>query len=390
MCRSDYINEFIQEADMTERERFIRTVTFDNPDRVPLTCGGGRESTLRRWHSEGLPEGEAPQRYVMKELGIELPPPHEDSGFFVNSRMIPTFEEKVLKHANGHYIVRDWMGAITEISDQYDYTYIRNAIDFVTRKWHRFPVTGRAEWESMKQRYDPMAQGRIPEDIQALGGRLKNRDYTISIDINGPFWQLREWMGMEELCIAFLDRPELVAEMIDFWADFVEKLLERVLPYVDVDHLHLHEDMAYKAHSMLSPKMTCQYLQPVYERWGALAKKYGVPVYSMDSDGFIEELIPIWIDSGMILCDPIEVAAGNDIVHFRQSFGKSMAYQGGIDKRAIAAGGDILEREIKRVLPPLLKDGGYIPACDHGIPGDVSFDNYRHYIKLVAQETGWL
>ena len=54
--------------------------------------------------------------------------------------MIPTFEEKVLEHKDGHYIVQDWMGAITEISDEFDYTYIRSAKDFVTRKWHRFPV----------------------------------------------------------------------------------------------------------------------------------------------------------------------------------------------------------------------------------------------------------
>jgi len=48
------------------------------------------------------------------------------------------------------------MGNITEISDEYDYTYIRSAIDFVTRKWHDAPVHNRAEWEErMAWRYDP-------------------------------------------------------------------------------------------------------------------------------------------------------------------------------------------------------------------------------------------
>ncbi len=54
---------------------------------------------------------------------------------------------KMLEHRDGHYIVQDWMGAITEISDEYDYTYIRSPKDFVTRKWHRFPVQNRADWE---------------------------------------------------------------------------------------------------------------------------------------------------------------------------------------------------------------------------------------------------
>jgi len=47
--------------------------------------------------------------------------------------MMPTFEEKVLERRNGHLIIQDWMGAITEISDEYDFTYIRAARDFVTR-----------------------------------------------------------------------------------------------------------------------------------------------------------------------------------------------------------------------------------------------------------------
>ena len=59
----------------------------------------------------------------------------------------------------------------------------------------------------------------------------------------------------------------------------------------------------------------------------------------MDSDGYIAHLIPIWIEAGINVCDPIEVAAGNDIVAFREQFGRQMAYIGGIDKRAMADGG---------------------------------------------------
>ena len=33
------------------------------------------------------------------------------------------------------------------------------------------------------------------------------------------------------------------------------------------------------------------------------------------------------------VCDPIEVAAGNDINEFRKKFGKNIAYRGGVDKR---------------------------------------------------------
>lgn len=67
-----------------------------------------------------------------------------------------------------------------------------------------------------------------------------------------------------------------------------------------------------------------------------------------------------------------------------------MAYQGGIDKRAIAKGGKVMEEEVMRVVPPLLEDGGFIPSCDHGVPSDVPWQNYVAYSRLLAKLTGWL
>jgi uroporphyrinogen decarboxylase len=147
--------------------------------------------------------------------------------------------------------------------------------------------------------------------------------------------------------------------------------------------------MAYKGHSMVSPEMTRELLLPCWQRWGEIIRNAGVPVYAVDSDGFIEELIPIWLDAGINACDPIEVAAGNDIVKFRKMFGKNMAYRGGVDKREIAKGGYRIEAEIARILP-VIKDGGFIPGCDHGVPHDVSWPDFVHYTKLLAKATNWL
>jgi uroporphyrinogen decarboxylase len=136
--------------------------------------------------------------------------------------------------------------------------------------------------------------------------------------------------------------------------------------------------------------MTREFLLPVYKKWVSYFKANGVPVIDMDSDGYIEELIPIWIEAGINVCDPIEVAAHNDIVHFSKMFGDKMAYTGGVDKRAIAKGGRVIEEELKRISPVISKRGGFIPGCDHGVPNDISLENFIHYSKLLAQYTGWL
>jgi len=375
---------------MTPRERFRETLLFGKPDKVPFDPGHARESTLKAWHEQGLPEGRDYIDVLHETLGIEKPKTKPVVHHGVSDKMMPMFEEKVLEHKDGHYIVQDWMGAITEISDEYDYTYIRQAIDFVTRKWHKFPVENREDWEKMKWRFDAKTPGRFSEDFADRCDQLRERDYVSTLTFNGPFWQLREWCGMEGLCIFMATDPDFVMEMVDFWKDYLSDILTIAFDGFVPDSVLINEDMAYKAHSMISPAMTRKFLLPSYKQWADQIESAGCPVFEVDSDGFIGELIPIWIDAGFNSCLPIEVAAHNDIVEFRKTFGKKMAYRGGIDKRAMAKGGEVVEKEMMRVIPPLLKDGGFIPSCDHGVPPDISWPNFIEYSRRLAQLTGWL
>ena len=251
---------------MTPRQRFIEAITFGNPDKVPLMPGGPRESTKARWVREGMPAEKAKTgavSFIINEvLGIDCPPCPDNSGFFADFRMRPQFEEKVLAHENGVLTIRDWMGCTIQISDAYDASYIRSAKDFVTRKWLAFPVYGREDWEKLKWRYNADDPARLPHDLIEAGNRTRSSDAVISLVVNGPFWQAREWMGMENLCMAFIDDPGLVKDMFSFWTEYVDRMLNRFLPYVHVTYVHYEEDMAYKAHSMISPAMTREYIQP--------------------------------------------------------------------------------------------------------------------------------
>lgn len=375
---------------MNPRERYRETILFGNPDKVPFGPGGPRESTLAKWHEQGLPKDKSYMSVIYETLGIEPEcSKARNLGLGVSFRMIPTFEEKVLEHKDGHYIVQDWMGAITEISDKYDYTYIRAAKDFVTRKWHKFPVENRDDWEEMKKRFNPRDPQRHPADIKERCNAMKERDFVLSFGFNGPFWQIREWVGMENLCMLMIEDPDFVKDMAEFWTDFVSETMAPIIENVDVDRVGISEDMAFKAHSMISPKMARQFLLPAYQRWHSELKASGCPIIDMDSDGYVGELIPIWIEGGINCSDPNEVAAENDIVEFRKIFGKKMAYGGGIDKRAIAKGGKVIRDELDRI-EPVLKDGGYIPGCDHGVPPDISWQNFVEYSRLLAKMTGWI
>ncbi len=374
---------------MTPRQRYRETLLFGSPDKIPFTPGEPRETTLARWRQEGLPEEVGWYNYLLEVLGVEeeQTQPHVDLGVFF--QMIPKFEEKILEHKNGHYLVRDWMGAITEISDEYDYTYIRQSKDFVTRRWWRFPVTNRDEWEQMKSRFDPHDPRRFPRDFDERCAELQDRDYVIGLNVNGPFWQIREWVGFEALCVLLIERPDWVHEMMQFWTEFVSQTFARIARYVTVDFVLVSEDMAYKEHSMISPRMCQEFLLSCWTRWGKEVKASGCPLFKMDSDGYVGELIPLWIEAGINVESPSEVAAGCDVVQFREQYGTQIGYLGGIDKRAIAKGGQVMREEVTYRCS-ILAEGGYIPDCDHAVPSDISWPNFVEYSRLLAQLTGWL
>ena len=386
-------NTLVPLAKVNPRERYFDTLLFRKTDRVPLIPGKGRESTRRAWHTQGLPSAiENDQDIIDRayaEAGGKEVLPRGGEEFTVDSRMIPTFEEKVIERGERSQLVQDWKGNICEIGNEFTPAHLRDPIDFVTRRWIKCPVESRADWIQMMSRYDPDSPSRIPPDAQERAARLAQRTWPTRIDISGPFWQLREWLGFENLCVLFYDDLPLLKEMVAFWQEFVARLLRRVFAVAVPDEVHLSEDMAFKGHAMISPSMTRDILLPVYRSWGKIVQEGGCPLYAMDSDGFVGELIPIWIEAGINACDPVEVAAHNDIVEFRRQFGRGMAFLGGVDKRAIAKGGSAIEREVDRVLP-VIQSGGYIPGCDHGVPADVSWQNYVTYVGHLARATGWL
>ena len=375
---------------MNSRQRLLATYHFANPDKVPLDPGGPRELTLAAWHRQGLPPDVYWRETLWDLLGLPIQPKSPVADLEVSFKMLPWFEEKILEHKNNHLVVQDYSGAIVEISDQYDFSYLRNARDFVTRKWHRFPVESRADWEEkMKWRYDPCDPARFPADFADRCRRLKDRETVFSRTIPGRFRQLRDWIGLEPLCLMMVEIPEFIDELVAFWTDFMLAVLKPILANVEVDFLQVNEDMAYKMHSMISPRMIRRFLMPCWQKWGAAVHDARVGVYSVDSDGYIGELIPLWLEAGFQNTWPVEVAAGNDLVAFRQQYGHTFAYGGGVDKRALAAGGEVMRAELDR-LAPVIRDGGYLPTCDHGVPPDISWPNFIEYTRRLAQLTGWL
>jgi uroporphyrinogen-III decarboxylase len=137
--------------------------------------------------------------------------------------------------------------------------------------------------------------------------------------------------------------------------------------------------MCYKTGPLLSPALFRQWMVPNYRKVTSFLEEHGVRLSWVDCDGNIELLIPLWLEGGVRGFYPLEVAAGIDAASLRRQYGRQIVMWGNVDKRALAAGREAIDAELAR-LAPVAVQGGFIPLVDHGVPDDVSYQNYLYYL----------
>lgn len=356
---------------MIARERYLRTLRFQSVDRVPLIEWPIRGATMQRWISEGYPEGIAPQEFFSLDSNtLQIP---------VNLGMYPKFTEEILSTDENYKIWRDELGAVRK-------DFLRDATPgFVTRSWLEFAVSDRGSFLKMKERYQSAQKERYASEWSQKAHILNTGVVPTQLVIPYLFWTVRDWVGFENLCLMFYDDPALLDEMFDFITTFVIETLRPVISSIDIDIVELKEDMAYKHAPMISPEMFKTFMYPQYVRLISFLKSNGAKIVFVDCDGYPgNELIKLWLDAGVDAVSPCEIAAGNDLIQLRKDF-PTLGMFGGIDKRALAAGKDAIDKEVMSKVPWLLERGGYIPHVDHAVPHDVSLENYIYYRKVLTR-----
>jgi uroporphyrinogen-III decarboxylase len=251
-----------------------------------------------------------------------------------------------------------------------------------------YPVRDRKTWNAYKKRLDPDDPARWPKDWDAYVAKMNAMDTPIILNVGGFFGYLREWTGLTELLYLFYDDPVLVEDMMDTMLDLALAVIDRALPDLKVDQANFWEDMCFKTGPLISPDMFKQYLLPRYKRVTEALRKHGVDIIFVDSDGNIEELLPLWMEGGVNMIWPLEIAAENDPVALRKEYGKDLILGGGINKMALTGSKQNIEKEVMSKVPFLLEQGGYFPSIDHFVPPDVSLENYQYYINCMRKVAG--
>lgn len=368
---------------MCEAARKLRDIYAITPG-APLFRREFGFYSLERWKEQGMPEDvplaelfsfDPPGDYKLGQLG------------WCEAPFSPVFENKIIEDRGDYELVVDHAG--------------RHVLFFKGRRsgfmpqYVDHPVKDMKTWEeNVKWRLDPKTKKRyedLEERMETAKGKAA-RGIMIVQNLIGGYMYLRSLIGPQALPYAFYDMPDVIHDCMERWLKLADYVIRRHQEYVTLDEVFLAEDICYKDGILISPDMMREFLIPYYQQlisniFSRQIDKSRHLYVHIDTDGFVNPVIPIYKEIGLSVMCPFEVAAGCDVVEIGKQYPDLVIF-GGIDKRVLAKSKKEIDEHLEYILPTMRKRGGYIPTCDHGVPEEVSYENYLYYRKRCLELGG--
>jgi uroporphyrinogen decarboxylase len=319
---------------------------------------------VRRWQREGMPKGMPYQDY----FGI-------DKVESISGDITPQYEAKTIEETDTYTIYTTSWGVTMKSFKEED-----SSPEFLD-----FTIKDASVWHETKKRI-AMDESRLNLDYYkkhypawVADGRYIEAGFWFGFDVT------HSWMcGTETVLIAMALEPEWVK-------DIIRTCLNQNIALFDLywdmgyrfDAISWCDDMGYKGTSFFSAEAYRDIVQPFQKQAVDWAHNKGLYA-RLHSCGNINNLLPDILATGIDCLNPIEVKAGMDPLAIKRQYGSQLALHGGInavlwdDREAVIA-------EIKRCVPPLKENGGYIFASDHSIPNTVSLSTMEAVISAVKE-----
>lgn len=386
---------------MTNRERIIATLNYQPCDRIPVVHFGFLGETLQKWHAEGHLNDEQFRAAQCGDQDVSLEALTKRLGFDcayhrvfgTNTHISPSFESRVIEEmpdgskkvmtGNGVVVIqKDGAGSIPM---EFDHT-----------------LKGRKEWEELfkpRLEYFPDRINKVPVNCETdmklfdEGGleylKQADRQDHYLLHCGSLYGTLRDYIGMENLCYLAADDEDLLVEMIDVSADLCFQCTKSALESgAKFDIAHFWEDICFKNGPLVNPKFFAEKVGHQYKRITELVNSYGINLVSLDCDGLIDSLVPIWLENGVNVMFPIEVGTWDaSIEPWREKYGKQVRGVGGMRKYIFAQDYAAVDTEIER-LKKLVDMGGFIPCPDHRIADDAEWGNVQYYCEKMHTAFG--
>ena len=380
--------------------RMLAILNYEAYDHLPLVQFSYWTETLEKWAAEGhitLEEargyayGNAIDVMLNKRLGFDF---GWNCTFAWNTRLEPPMEKRVLEQRpDGTRVVLNEDGV--SIIEKTGIVSIPTEIDHTLKS--------RKEWEEI---YKPRLQlfdmqrinaGRARIDGQKYRFDQGGRELLLKREGGHPFGLycgsligvMRDWLGLVNMSYLMQDDELLFDEIAETVCELIFQGTKAVLDTgIQFDFAHFWEDICYKSGPLINPRVFAKKFGPKYKRITELVRSYGIHLISLDCDGKIDALIPIWLENGVNTMFPIEVGTWNaSILPWREKYGRELRGVGGVSKYIFEQDHAVIDAEIER-LRPLVDLGGYIPCPDHNLPPGARWENVQYYCERMRKVFG--
>jgi len=361
---------------ISSRERCIRSILLEDPDRIPLTLRVRPEVYEKLRRALGVEDKTEEGRIkIYRSLGVDI----IGVGLRLKGGYLPeNVEQKegpygtayTIGHKGAFEIRRDIWGveSIWAPGHTYTYTFIKHPLQTISSDdyiWPEIDVESLDPIKEMRRKY---------EDFCLHGGVTHLWEIA---------WQLT---GFPEMIRKMFVKPGEVERILDG----LHKLrMEEasLLCEAGVDVIVDGDDVGMQRGMMLSPQMWRRFLKPRYAELIDLCHRNGA-FFFFHSDGWIEPIIPDLIEIGVDILNPVQPEC-MDPAKLKELYGDKLCFDGTIGVQSTLPFGspEDVAREVKERISTL-GPTGLILGPTHAMQPDVPVENILTMYK-TALKYGW-
>ncbi len=230
---------------------------------------------------------------------------------------------------------------------------------------------------------DPHAPDRfagLEQSIAAGEGRFVL--FAIGFSLYERAWTLR---GMEQLFVDMVEAPSFVHALLDAICAYNVALVEQAVR-LPIDAVYFGDDWGSQRGLQMGGQRWETFIKPRLARQYAAAKDAGKFV-CIHSCGMVQEVFPQLIEIGLDCFNPFQPEV-MDVYAMKRQYGQRLSFWGGVSTQRLLPYGTPAQvrAECRRLMAEVGRDGGYILAPAHAIPGDARPENVLALIETVNDQ----
>ena len=217
---------------------------------------------------------------------------------------------------------------------------------------------------------------QIRHRLDELFEKIEGTDFGVLCGAQTAGFTVPTAIGYEDFCMKSILEPEFIDEFQKRVHDYAMRELELYLSY-PIEGIKIASGLITNTGPMISPDMMDRFEYRFMREQIKLIKSHNRLVL-LHVDGFVEPMIPMFIEMGADILNPIEPAGGKqDIYRVKEQYGKQIALCGNIDIDGVLLNGtpEEVTQDIHEHIARLSQNGGYIPASSHNLHHMIPMEN---------------